>query len=546
MTESENHTRTPSAIDLSGKRLGDYNVLRRLGRGAMAEVYLAEQISLGRQVALKVLKSELASDPTCVQRFRREAQAAASLIHANIVQVHEVSCIDGVHFIAQEYVQGVNLQQYLVRHGTLDLKLALLVLRQTAAALAKAAEQKIVHRDIKPENIMITRSGEVKVADFGLARVLQREGSVQLTQAGMTMGTPLYMSPEQAEGKTLDHRSDIYSLGIACYHVLAGHPPFTGESALAVAVQHLKKPAEPLENVRPDLPPALARIIHKMMAKSPDHRHQSARELIRELRPLLQECLDGELGDDLPGFDATGLDVINSSLHAATQRLDAVMKVDSGGRRRWLQIGGYAAAVVAAFVAGGWIAHATVIERPLLQGVSEITVIGDMGSLNEQIALAMTFDEAEPYDADAAERAWRSVIDYYGESGDQPRLIGLARQRLAEIYLDRSQFAPAELDKALAEYQELLILAGDTEQTLKATALAGQYFIYGKQNRTAKKNEVLAKLQAMRDELKGGPFDNTVRKELEEMFEQKKTKIEAIESGGTLPPEGGTKPAFGP
>ena len=203
MADTEKQAGRSGVADLSGHLLGDYRILRRLGRGAMADVYLAEQQSLGRQVAIKVLKPELASDSGYVQRFQREARAAASLIHANIVQIHEVACIDGVHLIAQEYVQGVNLQQYLARSGTLDLRLALLVIRQTAAALAKAAEQKIVHRDIKPENIMLTKAAEVKVADFGLARVLQAEGSVKLTQVGMTMGTPLYMSPEQAEGSPL-------------------------------------------------------------------------------------------------------------------------------------------------------------------------------------------------------------------------------------------------------------------------------------------------------------------------------------------------------
>ena len=540
MPESDNHTRTPSAVDLSGKQLGDYNVLRRLGRGAMAEVYLAEQLSLGRQVALKVLKSDLASDPTCVQRFRREAQAAASLIHANIVQVHEVACIDGVHFIAQEYVQGVNLHQYLTRNGTLDLKLALLVLRQAAAALAKASDQNIVHRDIKPENIMITKSGEVKVADFGLARVLQRDGSVQLTQIGMTMGTPLYMSPEQAEGKTLDHRSDIYSLGIACYHVLVGHPPFTGETALAVAVQHLKRAPEPLENVRPDLPPALARIIHKMMAKSPEHRHQSARELIRELRPLLQEHLDEELGDDLPGLDTAGLDVVNTSLHAATRRLDAVMKTRSESRRRQLQLVFYATAIVVAFAVGGWIAHATAVESPLLEDAARISVYGDTGSLPSQVYLAIKVDEAVPYNDREAEQAWRSVIEHYGETGDELN-IGLARQRLAEIYLDREEW-----EKSLAEYRELYIIAGDTELELRATALAGQFFIFEQQNRLQEMAATRARLLPLLDKLKGGPFDNTVRARLEKEVLESSKKVEATRTRATTLPDEGSKSAPGP
>jgi len=190
--------------DLSGRQLGDFHLLRRLGRGAMAEVYLAEQERLKRRVAVKILKPELAGDRTYLQRFQLEAQAAASLIHANIVQVYEVGCVDQLHYIAQEYVQGQNLRDYIGRHGPPDLPHALSIMRQVASALVKAAEQGVVHRDIKPENIMLTAGGEVKVADFGLARLTGPGVANDLTQIGITLGTPLYMSPEQVEGKPLD------------------------------------------------------------------------------------------------------------------------------------------------------------------------------------------------------------------------------------------------------------------------------------------------------------------------------------------------------
>src|SRR5262245_53658712 len=244
--------------DLSGRRLGDYQLLRRLGRGGMAEVYLAEQLSLKRQVAFKVLKGSLAGDDAYIRRFHHEAQAAAKLVHANIVQIHEVGCIDGIHYIAQEYVSGQNVKQLLARRGQgLEPALTVSILRQVAAALHKASEQGIIHRDIKPENIMLAQSGEVKVADFGLARVASQE-AMNLTQVGITMGTPLYMSPEQVEGKPVDPRSDIYSLGVTCYQMLAGHTPFDGDTALAIAVQHLKNEPKRLEELRPDLPPALS------------------------------------------------------------------------------------------------------------------------------------------------------------------------------------------------------------------------------------------------------------------------------------------------
>jgi len=278
MTDAASKTgEAPAEADLSGRQLGDFRLLRRLGRGAMAEVYLAEQGSLRRQVAIKVLKSQLATDETYVRRFHNEAQAAASLIHANIVQIYDVGSTEGIHYIAQEYVQGQNLQELMVRRGPPPLKQAVGIMCQVAAALYKASTAGIVHRDIKPENIMLARTGEVKVADFGLARL--SGDAANLTQVGITMGTPLYMSPEQVEGRSLDPRSDIYSFGITCYQMLAGKPPFSGDTALSVAVQHLRSQAEPLENLRPDLPAALCRIVHKMLSKDPAQRHASAREL---------------------------------------------------------------------------------------------------------------------------------------------------------------------------------------------------------------------------------------------------------------------------
>src|SRR6185503_1382159 len=201
----------------------------------MAEVYLAQQLSLGRQVAFKVLNEDLARDPNYVRRFHHEAKAAAALVHGSIVQIYEVGQEDGVHYISQEYVPGRNLGEVIRGSGSMSPALTLDILRQVASALHKAAIHGIVHRDVKPENIMLARSGEVKVTDFGLARV-QGDGRANLTQIGVTMGTPLYMSPEQIEGRELDSRSDIYSLGVTAYHMIAGQPPFTGDTPLSVAV----------------------------------------------------------------------------------------------------------------------------------------------------------------------------------------------------------------------------------------------------------------------------------------------------------------------
>ena len=186
---------SPIPFDLTGRRLGDYEIFRRLGRGGMADVYLAKQDSLNRNVALKVLKPELAKDESYIARFRNEAQAAAKLVQSNIVQIYDVGDCEGYYFIVQEYVQGRNLRQYLARHGAVEPVMAINVLRQCTMALREAGDLQVIHRDIKPENIMLSTKGEVKITDFGLARINYQATSKALTQIGITMGTPLYMSP---------------------------------------------------------------------------------------------------------------------------------------------------------------------------------------------------------------------------------------------------------------------------------------------------------------------------------------------------------------
>src|SRR4051794_12281662 len=213
------------ARDLSGQTLGDFLVERLLGQGGMGEVYLARQISLDRPVALKVLRPESTSNPTYMARFESEAWAAAKLNHPNIVHIYTLGGLGGTRFIAMEYVQGANLREYLKKKGVPDLPLALAIMRQAGLAVGAAGEAGLIHRDIKPENLLLTRKGQVKVADFGLARLPDAEHQ-HLTAPGMTLGTPMYMSPEQVQGKDLDHRSDLYSLGVTFYHMLAGQPPF--------------------------------------------------------------------------------------------------------------------------------------------------------------------------------------------------------------------------------------------------------------------------------------------------------------------------------
>jgi len=279
-----------SPRDLTGVNLGDFHVERLLGRGGMGEVYLATQQSLNRPVALKVLLSTYSSNPTYLGRLKTEATAVAKLNHPNIVHVYMLGCSDDIHFIAMEYVEGTNLREYILKKGAIDLPLAYSIMRQTAQAIAAAGAIGLIHRDVKPENILMTRKGRVKVADFGLCRDLAT-GGAHLTQSGVTMGTPLYMSPEQAQGHAVDHRSDLYSLGVTFYHMLTGEPPFDGDTALAVALKQVREVPRSMLVHRADLPEALDRLVLKLMAKSPKDRYQSALDLLADL---------GKLRDALP------------------------------------------------------------------------------------------------------------------------------------------------------------------------------------------------------------------------------------------------------
>jgi len=264
----------------------------------MADVYLAEQQSLGRQVAVKVLRPATLRHAAAVERFMQEARAAAALVHGNIVQIHEVAYVEGIHFLAEEYVAGPSLKAWLSARGALDAPQALSVLAQVGSALAKSAQAGIVHRDIKPENLLVTPSGEVKVADFGLARML--EDDLELTQEGMTLGTPLYMSPEQAAGQPVDSRSDLYSLGATVYHLLAGVPPFTGSTSLAVAMAHQREPLMPLAAHRPELPAGLGRIIEQLLEKKPADRCDSPADLLQAVEAVEHAISTGSRHGRLP------------------------------------------------------------------------------------------------------------------------------------------------------------------------------------------------------------------------------------------------------
>lgn len=261
---------------------GRYEVHNRLARGGMAQVYLARDQMLDRPVAVKELVPEFAVDPTFVERFRREAQAAAGLAHANIVGVYDWGTHDGTYFIVMEYIDGPSLSQVIRRDGPLHPRRAAEITSDVAAALGFAHARGIVHRDVKPGNVLLTASGDAKVTDFGIARALSSVDD-DLTQTGSVMGTATYFAPEQAQGLPVDARSDLYSLGVVFYEMATGRTPFTGDSPLAIAYKHVQDDPPAPNTIIPDLPDPVNAIIMKLLRKDPAERYASAEDLRADL-----------------------------------------------------------------------------------------------------------------------------------------------------------------------------------------------------------------------------------------------------------------------
>ena len=267
--------------DLSGRTLGGrYRVEGELGRGGMAKVYRGTDSVLGRPVAVKVLSPQYAGDANFVTRFRREAQAAARLNHPNLVQVYDTGSDDGVHYIVMEYVEAKTLADYLAGGGRIMPDRAVELAEAVSDALAVAHGQGVIHRDIKPANIMVTRDGQVKVTDFGIARVTTNE---TIEQTAAVLGTASYLSPEQAQGGQIDQRSDLYSLGCVLYEMLTGRPPFTADSPVAVASKHVLEQPVPPSRVNHDVSPQLDAVVMRALSKNPDNRYQDAAEMKEDL-----------------------------------------------------------------------------------------------------------------------------------------------------------------------------------------------------------------------------------------------------------------------
>lgn len=517
-----------SAEEMQDRMLGEFRILRRLGRGGMAEVYLAEQTSLKRNVAIKVLRKERLKDETYIKRFKTEAMAAATLTHPNIIQVITIGEAEGTQFIAQEYVQGMNLREFLVRKGPPEVPLAIHLMKQVCSALAAAHAAGIVHRDIKPENIMITRKGDAKVADFGLAQLTQQGERINLTQVGVTLGTPLYMSPEQVNGSKLDHRSDIYSFGVTCYHMLTGSPPFRGETALSVAVQHLKETAEPLEKLRPDLPPQLCKIVHRMMEKNLERRYQDAQSVLKDLRRMGQ---DKSEGDSLPPSEPE---------IALPPPPPPVREAPGRGEKRpgpvvaflwkladlstalqvWL-------VVVLGLVCGGAAAGAGWFLRtpnPFEKPVAVQTKAPHKESAAAQFFYAMS----QQNDLEA----WQAVIDYVPPD---KKLQNVAKMQKAMLLLPRGE---AYHDEVMSIFNEFAGYS-NSEPEMRAFGLAGQAWIYHQRQNFHQCQQVLESLKPLMSKLENQRMRElaveTYKRNQEQLHEQVDKEWESLYNAPVSP-----------
>lgn len=291
-----------------GQKINDrYEIIKTIGEGGMANVYLANDSILDRKVAIKVLRGDLSNDEKFIRRFKREALSVSNLSHPNIVEVYDVGEEDGNYYIVMEYIEGKTLKQLLQKRGALTLPEVIDIMTQLTDGLAHAHEAYIIHRDIKPQNIMIEDNGLIKITDFGIAMALN---STQLTQTNSVMGSVHYLPPEQASGKGSTIKSDIYSLGILMYELLAGSVPFKGDTAVEIALKHMKEKLPSIRKQNPTIPQSIENIVLKATAKNPKNRYDSVREMYSDLKTAMEKTNEKRLVFEYPENDLEETKVI--------------------------------------------------------------------------------------------------------------------------------------------------------------------------------------------------------------------------------------------
>jgi hypothetical protein len=276
---------------------GRYQILKELGRGGMGIVFHAYDKQLKEQVAIKILSPLLSNDPDALERLKREVSAARRITHTNVIRIHDISEVNGLHFISMEYFHGTSLKDHIKRHGPLSTMQAFNIASQISDGLEAAHREGVIHRDLKSQNIILDNTNKIKIIDFGLARTAHMEG---MTATGLIMGTPEYMAPEQVSGKRIDERADIYSLGIILYELFTGRVPFTGDSAIAVGFMQLKEDPPLPTSVNPGIKPEIERVIMKALEKDPIQRYRSIVDLKRDLETAMLQPSPGMIEASTP------------------------------------------------------------------------------------------------------------------------------------------------------------------------------------------------------------------------------------------------------
>lgn len=291
-----------------------YMIVSRLGEGGMADVYLAIDTLLNREVAIKVLRGELSTDAVSLLRFKREANAASTLNHPNIVEIYDVGEEDGKHFIVMEVVRGKTLKQLISQRGAMEKEEALAIMKQLIAAISEAHRKNIIHRDIKPQNVLVKDDGTVKITDFGIALA---QDAMQLTQTDAVMGSVHYLAPECARGEAASNQSDVYSLGIVLYELLRGEVPFNGEAPVQIAIKHMREDIPSIREFNPTLPQSLENIILKATAKNKSLRYQSAKDMADDLSTCLSAARSKEARIVLIDDDIDSSTIVINQVSAA-------------------------------------------------------------------------------------------------------------------------------------------------------------------------------------------------------------------------------------
>jgi len=371
---------------------GRYRILRRLGQGGMARVFLAQDESLHRPVAIKVLADRHSQDPHFIERFQREARSAARLNHPNIVQVYDHAQVGGVSYIVQEYVEGETLKELIRREAPLDARRAITIGLQILAALRVAHQQGVIHRDVKPQNILVQPDGKVKVADFGIANA----GESDMTEAGSIVGTAQYLAPEQARGLPVGPPADLYAVGIVLYEMLSGRVPFEGDAAVTVAMRHVQEAPEPLGDRNPLVQPELEAIVMRALAKNPAQRYQSADEMGIDLDRVRQGL---PISDETAVIGAATIAIARQPAETMVApplppREGAAQRPGNPNRRRlWVLL--LVLLVIAVGAVAGWafIGGSGGGEDPLPTTTAETTTaamvdVPDLVGLQEQAAVA--------------------------------------------------------------------------------------------------------------------------------------------------------------